>query len=147
MCRTRGDRGHERCDPGWRDPGRRPRAAADGAADGAADDAARAAPIRGVGDDPLPGIFREMKAAIEHPDGGEKNEASREQHRSRAKRLLQLLAAAGWTEVDVRDRSWADAKEVLDTARENREISEAHWKALRTTGRKWGIDIGFFQGV
>ena len=88
-----------------------------------------------------------MKAAIEHPDAGERNEASREQHRSRAKRLLQLLAAAGWTEVDVRDRSWADAKEVLDTARENKEISEAHWKALRTTGRKWGIDIGFFQGV
>ena len=88
-----------------------------------------------------------MKAAIEDEELGERNEASREQHRSRAKRLLQLLAQAGWTEADVRDRSWADAKEVLDAALETEEISNAHWKALRGTGRKWGIDIGFFQGV
>ena len=88
-----------------------------------------------------------MKAAIQHPNTGETNEASKEQHRSRAKRLLQLLAAAGWNEANVRDRSWAEAQEVLDTALENREISKAHWKALRGTGKKWGIDIGFFRGA
>ena len=95
----------------------------------------------------MPEAFREMRAAIEDEELGEQNEASREQHRSRAKRLLQLLAQDGWSEVDVRDRSWADAQAVLDTALANRELSRAHWKALRTTGRKWGINIGFFQNI
>ncbi len=58
-----------------------------------------------------------------------------------------MLAQAGWTEANVRDRSWADAQEVLDAALENGEISKAHSKALRTTGRKWGVNIGFFQGA
>ena len=88
-----------------------------------------------------------LKAAIEDEERGEQNEASKEQHRSRAKRLLQLLAAAGWNEANVRDRPWAEAQEVLDTALENREISKAHWKALRGTGKKWGVDIGFFRGA
>ena len=88
-----------------------------------------------------------MRAAIEDEEMGEQNEASREQHRSRAKRLLQLLAQDGWSEADVRDRSWADALAVLDAALASEEISKAQWRALRTTGRKWGIDIGFFQGV
>ena len=46
---------------------------------------------------PLPGVLREKKAAIEDKGYGEHSEGSREQHRSRAKRLLQLLAGAGWT--------------------------------------------------
>ena len=95
----------------------------------------------------MPGVLRQMTAAIRDEELGERNERSREQHRSRAKRLLQLLADAGWSGADVRDKSWAEAMEVLNAALANEEISEAHWRALRGTGNKWGINIGFFQGV
>ena len=58
-----------------------------------------------------------------------------------------MLIAAGWTEANVRDRSWENAKELLDAARASSEIVEYAWKQIKNTWRNWRIYIECSQYV
>ena len=69
------------------------------------------------------------------------------QHTSRAKALLRMLSAEGWTRDDIDNKSFQSVLDLIEAAFVREEISRAMRQALRGTAKKYGFEIGYFQGV
>ena len=87
-----------------------------------------------------------MEEKMKEKEVGAGRAESIKQHTSRAKRLLQLLSAAGWTRDDIDNRSWQELMDLLKAAARRGDISESYRNALRGTASKYGLEIGYFQG-
>ena len=66
---------------------------------------------------------------------GAGREESIKQHTSRAKRLLQLLSAAGWTRNEIDNSPFQDVLDILQAAATRGGISESYRQALRGTAK------------
>ena len=95
---------------------------------------------------PFPAILGNMVDKMQEKKVGAGREESIKQHTSRAKRLLQLLSAEGWTRNEIDNSPWQDVLDILQAAARNGDISESYRKALRGTASKYGLEIGYFQG-
>ena len=102
--------------------------------------------MRAAAANPFPAILDFMKQNMQRLEVGEGAVESRKQQESRAKRLLQLLAEAGWTRDDIDNSSLAQVKAVLEAAAARRDISEGYVDTIMATARKYGRGIGYFQG-
>ena len=102
--------------------------------------------MRAAAANPFRAILEFMKQNMQRLEVGPGAEESKKQQESRAKRLLQLLAEAGWTRDDIDNSSLAQVKAVLEAAAARRDISEGYVDTLMSTARKYGRGIGYFQG-
>ena len=88
-----------------------------------------------------------MVEKMQEKEVGVGREGSIRQHTSRAKRLLQLLHAAGWTRDDIDNSPWQAVLDMLEAAARRGDISQSYRDALRGTAQKYGLEIGYFQGA
>ena len=114
---------------------------------GRAGHAARQAVRQGEGGNPFPAILENMIQKMGEKEVGVGRLQSIQQHTSRAKRLLQLFSAAGWTRNDIDNSSWQDLLDLLQAAATRGDISDYHRQALRGTAKKYLLEIGYLQGA
>ena len=93
----------------------------------------------------IPAILGNMVEKMQEEEVGAGREESIKQHTNRAKRLLQLLSAEGWTRNEIDNSSFQDVLDILQAAATRGDISDSYRQALRDTAKKYGLDIGYFQ--